>query len=259
MRKYFMKDKSKNKTSFGFKEVDSDRKADLVGSVFDTVSKNYDLMNDLMSLGIHRLWKKVTIETSGIKDHFVVLDLASGTGDMVKLMRNKISEKGTLILSDINASMLNEGRNRLIDEGIEDVHAAQIDAQILPIKDNTFDLITIAFGLRNVTDKETALGSIYKALKPGGKLIILEFSKPQNEVFREIYDIFSFEVIPKIGEIIAQTEESYRYLAESIRMHPTQEELKKMLEQTGFSKCRYENLTNGIVAIHSGQKGMLDV
>ena len=254
-----MKDKSKNKTSFGFKEVDSDKKADLVGSVFDTVSKNYDLMNDLMSFGIHRLWKKVTIETSGIKDHFVVLDLASGTGDMVKLMRDKISEKGTLILSDINASMLNEGRNRLIDEGIEDVHPAQIDAQFLQFKDNTFDLITIAFGLRNVTDKETALESIYKALKPGGKLIILEFSKPQNEVFREIYDLFSFEVIPKIGEIIAQTEESYRYLAESIRMHPTQEELKKMLEETGFSKCRYENLTNGIVAIHSGQKGMLDV
>ena len=259
MHKYFMKDKSKNKTSFGFKEVDSDKKADLVGSVFDTVSKNYDLMNDLMSFGIHRLWKKVTIETSGIKDHFVVLDLAGGTGDMVKLMRDKISEKGTLILSDINASMLNEGRNRLIDEGIEDVHHAQIDAQFLPFKENTFDLITIAFGLRNVTDKETALGSIYKALKPGGKLIILEFSKPKNEVFREIYDLFSFEVIPKIGEIIAQTEESYRYLAESIRMHPTQEELKKMLEETGFSKCRYENLTNGIVAIHSGQKGMLDV
>ena len=259
MHKYFMKDKSKNKTSFGFKEVDSDKKADLVGSVFDTVSKNYDLMNDLMSFGIHRLWKKVTIETSGIKDHFVVLDLAGGTGDMVKLMRDKISEKGTLILSDINASMLHEGRNRLIDEGIEDVHPAQIDAQFLPFKDNTFDLITIAFGLRNVTDKETALRSIYKALKPGGKLIILEFSKPQNEVFREIYDLFSFEVIPKIGEIIAQTEESYRYLAESIRMHPTQEELKKMLEETGFSKCSYKNLTNGIVAIHSGQKGMLDV
>ena len=254
-----MKEKNKNKTSFGFKEVDPDKKADLVGSVFDTVSKNYDLMNDLMSFGIHRLWKKVTIETSGIKDDSIVLDLAGGTGDMVKLMRDKISEKGTLILSDINASMLNEGRNRLIDEGIEDVYAAQIDAQFLPFKDNTFDLITIAFGLRNVTDKETALGSIYRALKPGGKLIILEFSKPQNEVFREIYDLFSFEVIPKIGEIIAQTEESYRYLAESIRMHPTQEELKKMLEDTGFSKCRYENLTNGIVAIHSGQKGMLDV
>ena len=215
-------------------------------------------MNDLMSFGIHRLWKRITIETTGIRNDFKVLDLAGGTGDMVKLMREKISEKGTLILSDINASMLEEGRNRLIDQGIEDVHMAQIDAQFLPFEDETFDLITIAFGLRNVTHKEKALQSILKALKPGGKLIILEFSKPQNEVFREIYDLFSFEVIPKIGELIAQTEESYRYLAESIRMHPTQEELKEMLEKSGFTKCKYENLTNGIVAIHSGQKEMID-
>ena len=254
-----MKKDNKPKTNFGYKEVDSNKKAELVGDVFDKVSKNYDLMNDLMSFGIHRLWKKVTIETSGIKEDFTVLDLAGGTGDMVKLMRDKISDKGTLILSDINASMLNEGRNRLIDDGIKDFHAAQIDAQFLPFEDDTFDLITIAFGLRNVTDKEKALESINKALKPGGKLIILEFSRPKNEVFREIYDLFSFEVIPKIGEFIAQTEESYRYLAESIRMHPTQEELKKMLEDNGFTKCKYENLTNGVVAIHSGQKGMVDV
>ena len=249
---------NKDKTNFGFKEVDSDMKANLVGNVFDTVSRNYDLMNDLMSFGIHRLWKRITIETTGIRNDFKVLDLAGGTGDMVKLMREKISEKGTLILSDINASMLEEGRNRLIDQGIEDVHMAQIDAQFLPFEDDTFDLITIAFGLRNVTHKEKALQSILKALKPGGKLVILEFSKPQNEVFREIYDLFSFEVIPKIGELIAQTEESYRYLAESIRMHPTQEELKEMLEKSGFTKCKYENLTNGIVAIHSGQKEMID-
>ena len=253
-----MKKDNKDKTNFGFKEVDSDMKANLVGNVFDTVSGNYDLMNDLMSFGIHRLWKRITIETTGIRNDFKVLDLAGGTGDMVKLMREKISEKGTLILSDINASMLEEGRNRLIDQGIEDVHMAQIDAQFLPFEDDTFDLITIAFGLRNVTHKEKALQSILKALKPGGKLVILEFSKPQNEVFREIYDLFSFEVIPKIGELIAQTEESYRYLAESIRMHPTQEELKTMLEKSGFTKCKYENLTNGIVAIHSGQKEMID-
>ena len=253
-----MKKDNKDKTNFGFKEVDSDMKANLVGNVFDTVSGNYDLMNDLMSFGIHRFWKRITIETTGIRNDFKVLDLAGGTGDMVKLMREKISEKGTLILSDINASMLEEGRNRLIDQGIEDVHMAQIDAQFLPFEDDTFDLITIAFGLRNVTHKEKALQSILKALKPGGKLVILEFSKPQNEVFREIYDLFSFEVIPKIGELIAQTEESYRYLAESIRMHPTQEELKTMLEKSGFTKCKYENLTNGIVAIHSGQKEMID-
>jgi demethylmenaquinone methyltransferase/2-methoxy-6-polyprenyl-1,4-benzoquinol methylase len=253
-----MKKDNKTKTNFGFKEVDPNIKADLVGNVFDTVSKNYDLMNDLMSFGIHRLWKKVTIETSGIRDDFVVLDLAGGTGDMVKLMREKISDKGMLILSDINQSMLREGRDRLINEGIEGIQTAQIDAQYLPFEDNTFDLITIAFGLRNVTNKEKALQSIHNALKPGGKLVVLEFSRPQNEAFREIYDLFSFEVIPKIGELIAQTEESYRYLAESIRMHPVQEELKKMMEDSGFTKCKFDNLTNGVVAIHSGQKGMID-
>ena len=253
-----MKKDKPNKTNFGFKEVDADEKADLVGNVFDTVSENYDLMNDLMSFGIHRLWQKVTIETSGLREDFVVLDLAGGTGDMVKLMREKISERGTLILSDINQSMLMEGRDRLINEGIEGIHAAQIDAQFLPFQDNTFDLITIAFGLRNVTDKEKALKAILKALKPGGKLVILEFSRPQNEAFREIYDLFSFEVIPKIGALIAQTEESYRYLAESIRMHPTQDELKAMMEASGFTKCKFDNLTNGVVAIHSGQKGMID-
>jgi demethylmenaquinone methyltransferase/2-methoxy-6-polyprenyl-1,4-benzoquinol methylase len=253
-----MKKDKPNKTNFGFKEVDADEKADLVGNVFDTVSENYDLMNDLMSFGIHRLWKKVTIETSGLREDFVVLDLAGGTGDMVKLMREKISERGTLILSDINQSMLMEGRDRLINEGIEGIHAAQIDAQFLPFQDNTFDLITIAFGLRNVTDKEKALKAILKALKPGGKLVILEFSRPQNEAFREIYDLFSFDVIPKIGALIAQTEESYRYLAESIRMHPTQDELKAMMEASGFTKCKFDNLTNGVVAIHSGQKGMID-
>jgi demethylmenaquinone methyltransferase/2-methoxy-6-polyprenyl-1,4-benzoquinol methylase len=253
-----MKKDNQTKTNFGFKEVDSNIKADLVGNVFDTVSKNYDLMNDLMSFGIHRLWKKVTIETSGIRDDFVVLDLAGGTGDMVKLMREKISDKGMLILSDINQSMLREGRDRLINEGIEGIQTAQIDAQYLPFEDNTFDLITIAFGLRNVTNKEKALQSIHNALKPGGKLVVLEFSRPQNEAFREIYDLFSFEVIPKIGELIAQTEESYRYLAESIRMHPVQEELKTMMEDSGFTKCKFDNLTNGVVAIHSGQKGMID-
>ena len=253
-----MKKDNQTKTNFGFKEVDSNIKADLVGNVFDTVSKNYDLMNDLMSFGIHRLWKKVTIETSGIRDDFVVLDLAGGTGDMVKLMREKISDKGMIILSDINQSMLREGRDRLINEGIEGIQTAQIDAQYLPFEDNTFDLITIAFGLRNVTNKEKALQSIHNALNPGGKLVVLEFSRPQNEAFREIYDLFSFEVIPKIGELIAQTEESYRYLAESIRMHPVQEELKKMMEDSGFTKCKFDNLTNGVVAIHSGQKGMID-
>ncbi len=245
-------------TNFGFRQVNEKDKADLVGGVFDSVAQNYDLMNDLMSFGIHRLWKKVAIETSGLREDFKVLDLAGGTGDMVKLMRNKISNKGSLILSDINWSMLREGRDRLIDEGVEDVQIAQIDAQYLPFRNNTFDLITIAFGLRNVTDKKAALESVLSSLKPGGKLIILEFSRPTNEFFRELYDIFSFEVIPKIGEFVAQSEDSYRYLAESIRMHPTQEELKELMESAGFSNCNYDDLTNGVVAIHSGKKGMVD-
>ena len=246
------------KTSFGFRQVNEKDKADLVGDVFDSVSHNYDLMNDLMSFGIHRLWKKIAIETSGLREHFKVLDLAGGTGDMVKLMKKNISNKGSIILSDINWSMLEEGRNRLIDEGIEDVQIAQIDAQHLPFKENTFDLITIAFGLRNVTNKKAALESMLSSLKPGGKLVILEFSRPTNESFRELYDLFSFEVIPRLGEFVAQSEDSYRYLAESIRMHLTQEELKELMESTGFSNCNFNNLTNGIVAIHSGKKGMID-
>jgi demethylmenaquinone methyltransferase/2-methoxy-6-polyprenyl-1,4-benzoquinol methylase len=246
------------KTSFGFRQVNEKDKADLVGDVFDSVSHNYDLMNDLMSFGIHRLWKKIAIETSGLREDFKVLDLAGGTGDMVKLMKKNISNKGSIILSDINWSMLEEGRNRLIDEGIEDVQIAQIDAQHLPFKENIFDLITIAFGLRNVTNKKAALESMLSSLKPGGKLVILEFSRPTNESFRELYDLFSFEVIPKLGEFVAQSEDSYRYLAESIRMHLTQEELKELMESTGFSNCNFNNLTNGIVAIHSGKKGMID-
>ena len=245
-------------TNFGFRQVEEKEKADLVGDVFDSVSQNYDLMNDLMSFGIHRLWKKIAVETSGLRDNFKVLDLAGGTGDMVKLMRSKISNQGSIILSDINWSMLKEGRDKLIDQGIEDVQIAQIDAQHLPFKENTFDLVTIAFGLRNVTNKQAALESILSSLKPGGKLMVLEFSRPTNEIFRELYDLFSFEVIPKIGEFVAQSEESYRYLAESIRMHPTQEELKGLMESAGFSNCNFDNLTNGIVAIHSGKKGMID-
>jgi demethylmenaquinone methyltransferase / 2-methoxy-6-polyprenyl-1,4-benzoquinol methylase len=250
-----MSDKNTKETSFGFRQVDSNEKSKMVETVFDTVAPNYDLMNDLMSFGIHRLWKRVAIESSGLREDSKVLDLAGGTGDMVKLMRDKVGQEGLIVLSDINWNMLEEGRDRLINEGVEGINLAQIDAQFIPFEDETFDLITIAFGLRNVTDKGKALRSILGSLKKGGKLIILEFSKPTNEIFREIYDIFSFEVIPKIGELIANTEESYRYLAESIRMHPTQEELKILMEDEGFIDCQYENLTNGVVAIHSGTKG----
>jgi len=250
-----MPKKTTEKTSFGFRQVDTSEKSKMVGGVFDTVAPNYDLMNDLMSFGIHRLWKKVAIESSGLREDSKVLDLAGGTGDMVKLMKKKVSKEGLIVLSDINQKMLEEGRDRLINEGIEGINLAQIDAQFIPFKDDTFDLVTIAFGLRNVTDKDKALRSILGSLKSGGKLIVLEFSRPTNEIFRELYDLFSFEVIPKIGDFIAKTEESYRYLAESIRMHPTQEELKIMMEDAGFKNCTFDNLTNGIVAIHSGTKG----
>jgi len=250
-----MSDKITKDTSFGFRQIDSREKSKMVGNVFDTVASNYDLMNDLMSFGIHRLWKRVAIESSSLRKDSKVLDLAGGTGDMVKLMRDKVGEEGLIVLSDINRSMLEEGRDRLINDGVEGINIAQIDAQFIPFEDETFDLITIAFGLRNVTDKDKAMRSMLRALKKGGKLIVLEFSRPTNEIFREIYDVFSFEIIPKIGELIANTEESYRYLAESIRMHPTQEELKTMMEEVGFKDCNYENLTNGVVAIHSGVKG----
>lgn len=250
-----MSDKITKDTSFGFRQIDSREKSKMVGNVFDTVASNYDLMNDLMSFGIHRLWKRVAIESSSLRKDSNVLDLAGGTGDMVKLMRDKVGEEGLIVLSDINRSMLEEGRDRLINDGVEGINIAQIDAQFIPFEDETFDLITIAFGLRNVTDKDKAMRSMLRALKKGGKLIVLEFSRPTNEIFREIYDVFSFEIIPKIGELIANTEESYRYLAESIRMHPTQEELKTMMEEAGFKDCNYENLTNGVVAIHSGVKG----
>ena len=250
-----MSDKITKDTSFGFRQIDSREKSKMVGNVFDTVASNYDLMNDLMSFGIHRLWKRVAIESSSLRKDSKVLDLAGGTGDMVKLMRDKVGEEGLIVLSDINRSMLEEGRDRLINDGVEGINIAQIDAQFIPFEDETFDLITIAFGLRNVTDKDKAMRSMLRALKKGGKLIVLEFSRPTNEIFREIYDVFSFEIIPKIGELIANTEESYRYLAESIRMHPTQEELKTMMEEAGFKDCNYENLTNGVVAIHSGIKG----
>ncbi|MFL2697839.1 MAG: class I SAM-dependent methyltransferase [Gammaproteobacteria bacterium] len=249
-----MNENQKEKSTFGFREVDSDKKRDLVDGVFNAVSDNYDLMNDFLSLGIHRLWKRVAIEIAEIRPNHRVLDLAGGTGDLIKLMSPKINKEGLLVLSDINENMLFSGRDRLIDQGIHNFESVQLDAQNIPFQKDYFDLITIAFGLRNVTEKGLALDSIYKCLKPGGRVLILEFSKPENEIFREIYDLYSFEVIPKIGELIAGTEESYRYLAESIRMHPDQNELLELMEKSGFIDCSYSNLTNGIVAIHTGSK-----
>ena len=243
-----------NKTYFGFQKVDQQNKSERVKQVFDKVSDNYNLMNDLLSLGVHRLWKRVAAEIAGIRSDSYVLDLAGGTGDMVKLIAPKLNVKGEVILSDINLKMLMSGKDRLIDQGINNFKTVQIDAQVLPFKKNTFDIISMAFGLRNVSNKKKTLSSIIDCLKPGGKLVILEFSKPKNEILREIYDLYSFEVIPKLGNLVAQSEESYRYLAESIKMHPNQLELKELFEEAGYVDCNYKNLTNGIVAIHTGKK-----
>ena len=244
----------KPKTHFGYQQIDPKDKSEKVKHIFDNVVEGYDLMNDLMSFGIHRIWKRVAVEMSEIRPDSFFLDLAGGTGDMVKLMAPRLSHEGTAILSDINEKMLVSGRDKLIDLGISNFLSVQIDAQILPFKQDSFDVISMAFGLRNVTDKTKALNSVLDCLKPGGKLIVLEFSKPTNEMLREIYDIYSFEIIPKLGEIVLSSEESYHYLAESIRMHPNQEELKDLFEECGFENCNYENLTNGIVAIHTGTK-----
>ena len=244
----------KPKTHFGYQQIDPKDKSQKVKHIFDNVVEGYDLMNDLMSFGIHRIWKRVAVEMSEIRPNSFFLDLAGGTGDMVKLMAPRLSHEGTAILSDINEKMLVSGRDKLIDLGISNFLSVQIDAQILPFKQDSFDVISMAFGLRNVTDKTKALNSVLDCLKPGGKLIVLEFSKPTNEMLREIYDIYSFEIIPKLGEIVLSSEESYHYLAESIRMHPNQEELKDLFEECGFENCNYENLTNGIVAIHTGTK-----
>ena len=244
----------KIKTHFGFEQIDSDLKSKKVREVFDSVVEGYDLMNDLMSFGIHRIWKRIAVEMSEIRPNSYILDLAGGTGDMVRLMVPKISKEGLVILSDINENMLVSGRDKLIDSGVTNFNSAQIDAQLLPFKKDTFDLISIAFGLRNVTDKKKTLRSILQCLKPRGRLVVLEFSKPTNEIIREFYDFYSFEIIPKLGEIVLSSEESYRYLAESIRMHPNQDELKELFEECGFEECNYENLTNGVVAIHTGDK-----
>ena len=247
---------SKNKTThFGYREVEEKEKASLVSEVFTSVANKYDIMNDLMSFGIHRLWKRFAIELSGVREEYRVLDLAGGTGDLTKLFSNLVGVNGEVILTDINESMLNIGRDKLTDLGyIENTKFVQGDAQLLPFQDDYFDCVSIGFGLRNVTDKLLALKSIYNTLKPEGKLIILEFSKPENSLISDIYEAYSFKILPKIGKLVANDEGSYQYLSESIRMHPNQEELLAMLQEAGFKDCQYHNMTNGIVAVHIGIK-----
>lgn len=242
-------------THFGFKEVPVEEKAKKVGQVFHSVAAQYDVMNDLMSFGIHRIWKRITRELSGLRAGHEVLDLAGGTGDLSMLFSDVVGSTGTVVLSDINESMLLVGRDRLIDKGyLQNVQFALLNGEQLPFANNQFDLISIGFGLRNFTDKEKALRAIYQCLKPGGRLLVLEFSKPVNPILEKIYDAYSFTVIPKIGKLVADDAESYQYLAESIRKHPDQETLKSMMIDAGFEDCDYFNMTGGIVAVHRGFK-----
>ena len=244
-----------NTTHFGFQSVDWDEKEKKVGAVFHSVAKNYDLMNDLMSLGIHRLWKRFTVELSRVRPGDSVLDLAGGSGDLTRLMCQKVGQTGYVVLADINAAMLAVGRNRLLDEGLHhNVNFVQANAQSLPFADSSFHCVTIGFGLRNVTDKEAALRSMFRVCKPGGKIMVLEFSTPTLPGLKPVYDWYSFNVLPRVGELFAQDASSYQYLAESIRMHPSQETLKTMIEQAGFEDCHYHNLSGGIVALHIAHK-----
>lgn len=246
--------KNSDTTHFGYTTVSAGDKAGLVRDVFDSVASRYDVMNDLMSAGLHRLWKRHTIDQAAVKPGNVVLDLAGGTGDLAREFARRVGNDGQVVLADINAAMLRQGRRRLIDAGIAgNLSIAQVDAQNLPFDDRTFDCITMAFGLRNVTDQDAALASMYRVLKPGGKAMILEFSEPA-EAIRPAYNLYSFKVLPVLGKLVANDSESYKYLAESIRMHPDQETLKSMMEAAGFERCRYQNLAAGIVALHVGYR-----
>ena len=242
-------------THFGYKTVKVEEKAGKVAEVFHSVAGKYDLMNDLMSGGVHRLWKRITIEMSGVRRGDTVLDIAGGTGDLTAKFSRIVGPEGTVVLADINDSMLRVGRDRLTDLGIvNNVKFSQADAQYLPFPDNSFDVITIAFGLRNVTDKDLALRSMLRVLKSGGRLLVLEFSSPVNPLLSKIYDTYSFSILPKLGKLFASDADSYQYLAESIRMHPDQETLQGMMDNAGFANTDFHNMTGGVVALHRGVK-----
>ena len=239
-------------THFGFKTVDEAEKQHKVGEVFNSVANSYDVMNDVMSAGLHRVWKRFTLDTSGVKPGDNVLDIAGGSGDISKLFSKKVGANGSVILTDINASMLAVGRDRLINTGLN-VPVLQCDAEQLPFADGSFDCVIVAFGLRNMTHKEVALKEMLRVLKVGGRLLVLEFSKVWQPL-EKIYDIYSFKFLPFMGKLIAKDSKSYQYLAESIRMHPDQETLKEMLQNVGFNKVDYYNLTAGVAALHKGYK-----
>jgi len=242
------------RTHFGYTTVSSADKARLVRGVFDSVASKYDLMNDLMSGGLHRMWKRFAVAEAGVRPGHLVLDLAGGTGDLARAFARRVGDEGRVVLADINRAMLEQGRRRLVDAGIGgNLSIVQVDAEKLPFADGSFDRVCIAFGLRNVTDKAAALASMWRVLKPGGKLLVLEFSKPV-EPLSPAYDLYSFRVLPLLGRLVANDADSYRYLAESIRMHPDQDTLLAMLEAAGLERCRYQNLAGGVVAMHTGYR-----
>jgi len=242
------------KVSFGYESVSENEKTRRVGDVFDSVSEQYDLMNDLMSFGVHRFWKRFAMMHTGLEEGMKALDVASGTGDLGVLLADQVGKSGTVVLTDINASMLNQGRSKLLDQGkLKNINLLQANAENLPFEDCVFDCVTIAFGLRNITHKNTALSSMYRVIKPGGRLLILEFSKA-NELISPFYDFYSFNVLPKLGEWVANDGDSYKYLAESIRVHPDQKKLIEMMSKAGFINSEYFNLSAGIVALHVGHK-----
>jgi len=239
-------------THFGYETVPETEKARKVAGVFDSVATRYDVMNDLMSAGLHRLWKRYAVERSQVRRGDRVLDVAGGTGDLTRLFRERVGDSGLVVLTDINNAMLSRGRDRLIDEGVA-VPALQCDAEKLPFADRTFDCVSVAFGLRNMTHKDLALAEMTRVLRPGGRLIVLEFSRVWKPL-APLYDFYSFSVLPRLGEVIARDAASYRYLAESIRMHPDQDTLKAMMERAGLERVEYSNLAAGVVALHRGYK-----
>jgi len=250
-----MNDRKDDSIDFGYQKVARSEKKNLVANVFQSVASKYDVMNDLMSFGIHRLWKRYTIDCSGVRKGMKVLDIAGGTGDLTAQFSRRVGPEGEVVLADINDAMLKVGRDKLRDRGVVgNVRYVQADAEELPFDDNTFDVITIAFGLRNVTDKDKALRSMLRVLKPGGRLLILEFSKPVSATLNQVYDFYSFNILPKMGQVVANDADSYQYLAESIRMHPDQDTLKSMMETAGYEKVDYQNMTGGVVALHRGYK-----
>lgn len=242
-----------DRTHFGYQQVPVQEKQTRVRGVFDSVAGKYDLMNDLMSGGLHRLWKRFTLSQTGLRPGQAALDVAGGTGDLAMGLAKQVGAKGQVILSDINWEMLSRGRDRLLDKGVAgNVAFVLANAEKLPFKDGSFDCVTIGFGLRNVTDKAAALRSMRRVLRPGGQLLVLEFSQPVAPGLKPVYDAYSFKVLPVMGKLVANDPDSYRYLAESIRMHPDQPTLANMMREAGFEQCRWHNLTGGIVALHRG-------